>query len=133
MSANARRTGLRRICAGAPAVKLALLLFAAPALAGSGAAAATAAAATASPGLSGKASAGQTSVQCDARLRVDGGAVTADPSGPGARVLLSPTTIALTGVSVFDGPPQEGAVLAPASARGTSLRWVFAGMDGRRG
>jgi hypothetical protein len=44
-------------------------------------------------------------------------------------VVVPKTTVRLTGISVFDGPPEEGAALKPASwtAGGDRIKWVFEG------
>ena len=73
--------------------------------------------------------------ECIARIMLTAGSVEVDQVAAGFSPIISKTSIALTGVSLFDGPPDEGAMLKPisvmATASGSRIKWDLAGGDAR--
>jgi len=66
---------------------------------------------------------------CPAQVRLNAATATVSPAAPGFTPLVSDAPLPLTGASAFDGPPEEGAALKPASERrgaaGTTTVWRF--------
>lgn len=74
---------------------------------------------------------------CPASVSLSSGVVAADKTPRGSQTLISKSPIYLTGVSIFDGPPEQGAALIPVSeqsqsnnndssvSRGSAILWNF--------
>ena len=75
--------------------------------------------------------------ECVARITLTAGSVEVADSARGFAPIVTKTSIALSGVSLFDGPPEEGAMLKPisvtatASGSGSRIKWDLAGGDAR--
>lgn len=70
---------------------------------------------------------------CPSKVRLISGNVVLEEGPPDYRSFIPNTIIRLTGVTVFDGPPEEGAVLKPSSqsASETRIKWIFEGKYGK--
>jgi hypothetical protein len=68
-------------------------------------------------------------ITCPKRAQVGAGAIVSENSPDGFEAFVPSTSLLLTGVTVFDGPPKEGASLKPTkiSANGASIQWVLEG------
>jgi len=68
---------------------------------------------------------------CPDKVRLASGSVVSEDVPPGYKSLVSPSIVRLTGVTVFDGPPEDGAVLKPASfsRNGERIKWIFGGTN----
>lgn len=66
---------------------------------------------------------------CPAKVRLSSGKVQAEDVPPSYTSHVSQSFIRLSGVSVFDGPPSEGAALKPTTFTGGGriIKWTFAG------
>lgn len=66
---------------------------------------------------------------CPAQVRLNAATATVSPAAPGFTPLVSDAPLPLTGASAFNGPPEEGAALKPASERrgaaGSTAVWRF--------
>lgn len=69
------------------------------------------------------------SIVCPRRADVGSGSVAAKSTPEGFEPFVADASLLLTGVSVFDGPPQEGATLVPTAetGKGTTIRWDLEG------
>ena len=71
-------------------------------------------------------------VQCPKRMNVASGSIVSPDLPSGYRAMVSNTAVSLSGVTVFDGPPEEEASLKPSfAASGESFKWVFDGGNER--
>lgn len=66
---------------------------------------------------------------CPAKVHLVSGNVLSDDIPPDYKSFVSDTTVRLTGITVFDGPPEDGAALKPLSSsqNGEHIKWVFEG------
>ena len=71
----------------------------------------------------------ETSFHCKDKIRLVSGSVVSEDIPTGYKPFISNMINRLTGVSVFDGPPEDSAVLKPFSVtqKGTQIKWVFEG------
>jgi hypothetical protein len=68
---------------------------------------------------------------CPDRVHLASGTVVPEDVPPGYKPFVSSSMVRLTGVTVFDGRPEEGAVLKPSSfsPSGESIKWIFDGTN----
>jgi hypothetical protein len=68
-------------------------------------------------------------IVCPNRVRLASGNVVPEDVPSGYKTFVSDTPVGLTGVSVFDGPPEDGAALKPSSVTSHEeiIRWRFEG------
>lgn len=73
--------------------------------------------------------AGEAVFHCKDKVRLASGNIVPDDVPPGYKPFISSMINRLTGVSVFDGPPEDGAVLKPFSVtqKGAQIKWVLEG------
>lgn len=71
------------------------------------------------------ASALETRLICPERIRLDSGTVAAADLPASAAALVTPTPQLLSSVSVFDGPPAQGAELIPVNAGKSDAKVVW--------
>lgn len=64
---------------------------------------------------------------CPATVRLASGVVIAEDIPVGSESLFSASIIRLSGHSLYDGPPSEGAVLMPTSDTANIATWVLMG------
>lgn len=66
---------------------------------------------------------------CPGKIHLDSASVASEDVPPGFTSLVSRSYIRLTGVSMFDGPPVEGAALMPSSisANDRIIKWTLDG------
>jgi hypothetical protein len=66
---------------------------------------------------------------CPGGVHLASGSVAADEIPSGYESLVSNSIIRLSGVSMYDGPPKEGAALMPSSSssKGNVITWKFIG------
>lgn len=68
---------------------------------------------------------------CPTQVRLKPATVVVNPPAPAFTPWVSDTALMLTGASAFDGPPEQGAALKPASdkrvAGGSTVVWHFEG------
>lgn len=66
---------------------------------------------------------------CPSRVRLASGSVVSEDVPPGYTPFVPGGVARLTGVTVFDGPPEDGAALKPSSisSSGERVKWVFEG------
>lgn len=71
----------------------------------------------------------ETTFHCKDKIRLASGNVVPDDVPDGYTPFISSSINRLTGVSVFDGPPEDGALLKPFSVtqKGAQIKWVFEG------
>jgi len=75
----------------------------------------------------------ETTYACPDTVRIASGTVAADTVPPGYDAVVSKTPVRLSGINVFDGPPEDGAALVPHSERkatqktATTSIWKFEG------
>ena len=62
---------------------------------------------------------------CPATVRLASGVVIAEDIPAGSESLLSASIIRLSGYSLYDGPPREGAALMPTSVTANTATWVL--------
>ena len=62
---------------------------------------------------------------CPSRVHVVSGALAPADIPTGFQATFSDSQVWLTGYSVFEGPPAQGASLVPDSGRGRSAAWKF--------
>lgn len=65
-------------------------------------------------------------VQCPASIPVQAGTLTTAPAtaaASGMELFVPESLLHLTGVSVYDGPPKEGALLKPVKDNGSNVLW----------
>ena len=68
-------------------------------------------------------------IVCPDKVRLASGSVAPEDVPAGYKPFVSDTTVGLTGVTVFDGPPEDGAALKPSaeSSNGETIKWLFEG------
>lgn len=66
---------------------------------------------------------------CPDRIRLTSGIINTEDIPSGYKPLIASSSILLTGANMFDGPPEEGAVLKPflVSANGAVIKWILDG------
>ncbi len=66
---------------------------------------------------------------CPDKVRPSSVSVAPEDVPQGYKPFVSNTIVRLTGVTVFDGPPEDGAQLKPSfsSSNGETIKWVFEG------
>lgn len=65
-------------------------------------------------------------VQCPASIPAQAGLLATTPapsSAAGMELFVPESLLHLTGVSVYDGPPKEGALLKPSNEKGSVILW----------
>lgn len=69
--------------------------------------------------------AADTTFTCPERVRLDSGKVSDTDLPKGSKSVIATSPILLSGVSVFDGPPEEGAELMPVTTgkKATKFTW----------
>jgi hypothetical protein len=72
-------------------------------------------------------------ITCPKRAEVSGGTIAGKSAPEGFESFVVPTSVLLSGVTVFDGPPKDGASLKPTtvSAHGASIKWDLQGATDR--
>ncbi len=75
------------------------------------------------------ASSAATTAVCPARVHLESGRVAAGDVPASYKATVDPMPLPLSGVSIYDGPPEQGAALVPTSAgrNGDRSTWAFAG------
>jgi hypothetical protein len=70
---------------------------------------------------------------CPDKVHLASASLAASDVPAGFQAAASTGPVRLSGVSVFDGPPEQGAQLVPTQAdeRDTHLRWRFEGLSGQ--
>jgi hypothetical protein len=68
-------------------------------------------------------------IVCPSKARLASGSVATEDVPPGYKTFVSNTTVGVSGVTVFDGPPEDGAALKPSasSSNGETITWRFEG------
>ena len=75
----------------------------------------------------GHAASGAPSQTCPARIHVASGAVLPPDVPAGFQASFSDSQVWLSGLSVFEGPPEMGASLVPSSSHDGTAMWRFEG------
>lgn len=80
-------------------------------------------------GTAGSAASAATTVVCPAVVHLQSGRIAAADVPASFKSTVESTPLLLSGVSVYDGPPEQGAALAPTSGsrNGDRSTWAFAG------
>ena len=70
-------------------------------------------------------------LRCPDKVRLASGSVVSEDVPPGYKPLVSNSIVRLTGVTVYDGPPEDGAVLMPSSfsKSGEKIKWILVGTN----
>lgn len=69
--------------------------------------------------------AADTTFTCPERVRLDGGKVSDADLPKGSKSVIATSPILLSGVSVFDGPPEEGAELMPSNTGKKATKFIW--------
>lgn len=64
---------------------------------------------------------------CPDKVRLASGIVVAEDVPSEYQPLISERVNRLTGVSAFDGPPKDGAILKPLIQKREQIKWIFEG------